>query len=166
MAKTTARIYNIEDWIETPGFVLVKNYPELCVNTNKNHFVMMTLNPGGLVSKGDQTFQVLRYFCDNLEDEEIMEYILEEQISHATMAVDASSAGRLIKKLLGFEYVKFEKHPTVQEFFDCCPSGIGMIVVRIGNRVELFNTDDGKFYGCHEIQYTNKVVGYWRKKES
>ena len=157
--------YVNEPWYQDSEFNLARTYPETFINGDPDKFVYMNLNPKGRIGCDDQMFQILRYFRKNLSDREIMDMILSDQIAHANSKIDAAAAGRLIKKNLRFVYVKFQERKPLSSRLDEFPHGIGKIIVRFGNTVELFDTDDRKFYGCHAIQLPTKVSGYWRESE-
>ena len=143
------------------------NWKEYLENLEKglyaNEIEYMNLNPKGEIGQNDQLFQVLKYFRKDMTNEDICEILLQDSISHAYMKPDTGAIKRLIKKNLGFEFVKVKA--TVRELFGCespLEGESGKVIILMGSQIEIFDADEKKFYGCHAINYANKISGYWR----
>ena len=152
-------------WRNHPFFEGVKSCPGAFVNARDDDFVYLNLNPRKAIGQDDQLFQIIRFFNKERTDKDIVDIITKRKIKSASPFLDARDIANIIEKLWHLRYFTVERKMTTKEFVDLWRSldtrYLGWVIVRFGKTLELFNTKDCKFYGCHPIEWAKKVSGYW-----
>ena len=165
-----SRVVDKTRWRENPYFYNVREYPGAFVNGSDEDFSYFNLNPHGWVGQKDQLFQVLKFVDNAASDKELMDVITAMKIKRGTPFLESKDVAAIINERTGLRYFALEKRITVLEFvkswLNLGSRWCGWIIVRFGKTVELFNTGDCRFYGCHPILWKDKVSGYWVYEEN